>query len=170
MYRRIGALAGTGPALLAVGLPATANAGPASASCDTRVNNTVAKLLECVTLEGVREHQAALQSIADANGGIRAAGTPGYDASVAYVVDRLTAAGYAVTLDEFPFTYQPPATLRQTSPISATYATGAFTGSGNGTVTASVTAVDINLAPPRAERPAAARPRTSPASPRATSR
>jgi aminopeptidase Y len=29
-----------------------------SASCDTRVNNTHAKLLECVTLEGVRAHQA----------------------------------------------------------------------------------------------------------------
>ena len=112
------------------------------------MNNTVAKLLECVTLEGVRGHQAALQAIADANGGTRAAGTPGYEASVDYVVDRLTAAGYAVTLDEFPFTYQPPATLRQNAPVSATYQTGAFTGTGNGSVTASVTAVDINLAPP----------------------
>jgi Zn-dependent M28 family amino/carboxypeptidase len=147
MYRRIGALAGTA-ALLALGLPATASAGPAS--CETRVNNTVAKLLECVTLEGVREHQAALQAVADANGETRAAGTPGYEASVAYVVDRLTAAGYAVTLDEFPFTYQPPATLRQNTPVSATYQTGAFTGTGNGSVTAPVTAVDINLAPPRA--------------------
>ena len=74
MYRRIGALAGTA-ALLALGLPATASAGPAS--CETRVNNTIEKLLECVTLEGVREHQAAFQAIADANGGTRAAGTPG---------------------------------------------------------------------------------------------
>ena len=40
-------------------------------ACDTRVNNTFAKLLECVTLEGVREHQAALQGIVDANGGTR---------------------------------------------------------------------------------------------------
>ena len=149
MIRRLGALAGTA-ALLAVGLPAAANAGPASASCDTRVNNTVAKLLECVTLAGVREHQAALQAIADANGGIRAAGTPGYAASVTYVVDRLTAAGYAVTLDEFPFTYQPPATLTQDLPNSATYATGAFAGSSNDSVMASVTAVDINLAVPGA--------------------
>ena len=45
-----------------------------------RVNNTFNKLLECVTLDGVRSHQAALQAIADANGGTRAAGTPGYDA------------------------------------------------------------------------------------------
>ncbi len=58
-------------------------AGPES--CDQRVNNTHAKLLECVTLDGVREHQATFQAIADANNGIRTSGTPGYDASVDYV-------------------------------------------------------------------------------------
>ena len=68
-------------------------------ACDRRVNNTFAKLLECVTLDGVREHQAAFQSIADANGGTRAAGTPGYEASLQYVVDRLAVAGYQMTLD-----------------------------------------------------------------------
>ena len=91
-----------------------ANAAQSSPSCDSRVNNTHAKLLECVTLEGVREHQAAFQAIADANGGTRAAGTPGYDASVDYVVDRLTAAGYQVTLNAFPFVYIAPAVLQQT--------------------------------------------------------
>lgn len=121
-----------------------------SPACDTRVNNTHAKLMECITLEGVREHQAALQSIADANGGNRAAGTPGYDASVAYVVDKMEAAGYDVTLDEFPFTYVAPATLQQLSPISGVYETGPFTGTGYGSVTGSVTAVDINLTLPRA--------------------
>lgn len=125
-----------------------AMAGPAA--CDTRVNNTFAKLLECVTLGGVREHQAAFQAIADANGGIRASGTPGYDASVQYVVNRMTAAGYNVTLNAFPFVYVPPAVLQQLTPISATYETGAFTGTGYGDVTAAVTAVDINLVPPRA--------------------
>ena len=115
-----------------------------------RVNNTHAKLLECVTLAGVREHQAALQAIADANGGTRASGTPGYDASVQYVVDRMTAAGYSVTLNAFPFIYVPPSTLQQIAPIAATYETGPFTGSGSGSVTAAVTAVDINLTPPRA--------------------
>ena len=30
-------------------------------------------------------HERALQTIANANGGTRASGTPGYDASVAYV-------------------------------------------------------------------------------------
>ena len=41
-------------------------------------------------------------------------------------------------------------TLRQTAPILATYETGAFTGSGYGDATAAVTAVDVNLVPPRA--------------------
>jgi Zn-dependent M28 family amino/carboxypeptidase len=40
--------------------------------------------------------------------------------------------------------------LRQLAPTAATYETGAFIGSGNATVTAAVTAVDINLALPRA--------------------
>jgi Zn-dependent M28 family amino/carboxypeptidase len=121
-----------------------------SQACDSRVNNTHAKLLECVTLEGVREHQAALQAIADANGGTRASGTPGYGASVDYVVERLEAAGYSVTLNDFPFVYVPPAVLRQTALNAATYETGAFTGTGFGTVSAAVTAVDVNLVAPRA--------------------
>ena len=123
-------------------------AGPES--CDTRVNNTQAKLLECVTLEGVREHQAAFQAIATANDGTRAAGTPGYDASVEYVVEKMTAAGYNVTLDEFPFVFVPPALLQQLTPVNAVYQTGGFTGTGFGDVTAAVTPVDINLVPPRA--------------------
>ena len=123
-------------------------AGPES--CDSRVNNTHAKLLECVTLDGVREHQAAFQAIADANGGTRASGTPGYEDSVDYVVERMTAAGYNVTLDEFPFVFVPPPTLQQLTPVSATYETGAFTGSGSGNATAAVVAVDVNLVPPRA--------------------
>lgn len=122
-------------------------AGPAS--CDSRVNNTHEKLLECVTLEGVREHQAALQAIADANGGTRLAGTPGYEESVDYVVEKMTAAGYNVTLEDFPFVFTPPAVLEQTAPISETYETGAFTGTGFGTVSAIVTAVDVVLALPR---------------------
>lgn len=118
-------------------------AGPEA--CDTRSNNTQAKLLECVTLEGVREHQAAFQAIADANGGVRAAGTPGYDESLDYVVEKMTAAGYNVTLNAFPFVFVPPAVLQQLTPNTATYETGSFTGTGFGDVTANVTAVDLQL-------------------------
>lgn len=129
--------------------PGAAAAPPTPAACDARTNNTHSKLLECVTLAGVREHQAALQAIADANGGTRAAGTQGYEDSVDYVVERMTAAGYNVSLDPFPFVYIAPSTLQQTAPITATYETGAFTGTGFGIVSAAVTAIDINLVPPR---------------------
>jgi Zn-dependent M28 family amino/carboxypeptidase len=118
-------------------------------SCDTRVNNTHEKLLQCVTLSGVRRHQAALQAIADANGGVRAAGTPGYEQSVQYIVSQMTAAGYNVTLNAFPFTYVALPLLQQTALNTATYESGTFTGSAFGDVTAAVSAVDINLVPPR---------------------
>ena len=137
--------------IVLVALMATQFAAAGPESCDTRVNNTHDKLLECVTLEGVRAHQAAFQTIADANGGTRQAGTPGYDASVAYVKDTLEAAGYDVELNEFPFTFVPPATLIQTAPGDPVeYETGAFTGSGFGTVTGPVIPVDLALEPPRA--------------------
>jgi Zn-dependent M28 family amino/carboxypeptidase len=102
-----------------------------------------------MTLEGVREHQAALQEIADENGGTRAAGTPGYDASVDYVVDTLKAAGWTVSTDQFDFTVAQP--IRQLTPAPATtHAAGGVTGSTLGTVTAAVTPIDIKLVPPRA--------------------
>lgn len=134
------------PAALAVA-PAAQAGSPA---CAARTNNTEQKLLECVTLEGARAHQAALQAIADDNGDTRATGTSGYDASVNYVKEQLEAAGYQVELDAFDFLFFPPALLRQLTPSPATYETGVFTGSGFGDVTASVTPVDINLVPPRA--------------------
>jgi hypothetical protein len=77
---------------------------PPQLACDTRTNNTYEKLLECVRVEGVREHQAAFQGIAAANGGTRAAATPGYDASVDYVARTLRAAGWSVELQQFDFT------------------------------------------------------------------
>lgn len=67
-------------------------------------NNTVRKLTKAVTVDGVVDHLEALQDIADENGD-RAAGRPGYKASVDYVVEQLEAAGYDPTVQEFPFTY-----------------------------------------------------------------
>jgi Zn-dependent M28 family amino/carboxypeptidase len=135
---------------LGVMLPAgKAQAAPSQADCDARPNNTPQKMIECIRVGQVRAHQAALQAIADANGGTRAAGLPGYTASVDYVVDTLEAAGWNVTLDEFPFQFFPPGVLQQLTPVSATYETGVFTNSGTGDVTGSVIPVDIHLAPPR---------------------
>jgi Zn-dependent M28 family amino/carboxypeptidase len=131
-----------------------ADAKPAS-SCNHQNNNTYAKLLACVTLDGVRAHQARLQEIADANEdpfypGTRAAGTEGYANSVAYVAGRLEAAGYDVTLDPFEFEFNFPVELEQLTPVSASYESGSFTNGGNGDVTGAVIPVDINLTPPRA--------------------
>ena len=139
--------------LLAALLPGQASAQ--ANACENRTNNTYDKLLGCVTLEGVREHQAAFQAIADANNdefypGTRAAGTEGYSESVEYVAGLLRDAGYEVTLDPVEITFNFPAVLRQITPVGADYETGVFTGSGAGTVEGQVIPVDINLAPPRA--------------------
>ena len=115
-------------------------AGPAS--CDTRVNNTLEKLLECVTLDGVRAHQAALQEIADDNGGTRVSGSPGYDASVDYAVEIFEAAGYAVTVQEFQFqtfiSLSPPILEQVSPPPAGPIANNIMTYSGSGDVTAAV--------------------------------
>ena len=49
---------------------------------------------KAVKAESVFEHQADLETIADANGGTRDTRTPGYQASVDYVVDELESYGY----------------------------------------------------------------------------
>lgn len=126
-------------------VPAGAALAAPGKSCDARNNNTVAKLLECVSAEGALEHLEALQAIADENDDNRAAGTSGYEASVDYVVEVLEAAGWSVTIDEFPYTYVGPSTLTQITPVSAEYPTGPYTGSGAGDVTAAVTPVDLQL-------------------------
>jgi len=127
-------------------------AGTAEHSKCHRNNNSVSKLLECVTLEGVLEHERALQDIADAHGGTRASGTPGYDASVDYVEKRLKKAGYVVTRQ--PLTFNAfselgPSELQQVAPEEADYTYGEDFGATDqsepGDVTAPVTPVDLQL-------------------------
>ncbi len=48
----------------------------------------------------MRGHLEQLQALADAHGGHRSTGSPGYEASVDYVADQLEAAGLAVTRQE----------------------------------------------------------------------
>jgi Zn-dependent M28 family amino/carboxypeptidase len=139
--------------LTAIVLPAAASSAPPG--CDNRTNTTYQALLDCVTLEGVRAHQAEFQAIAAANDdpvypGTRAAGTEGYANSAAYVAGLLEDAGYDVTLDEFEFVFQFPAILRQLTPGTATdHPANPATGTGNGDVTAAVVPVDLNMTPPR---------------------
>ena len=100
MRKRFARVVGCAVALTVVS--AAAVASPAGADPN---NNNARKLTKAVTLEGVVEHLEALQAIADANGGNRAAGLPGYAGSVDYVVERLEAAGYAPTVQEFEFDF-----------------------------------------------------------------
>lgn len=53
------------------------------------------RLRSAIGIAALREHLEALQAIANEHGGTRATGTTGFDASVEYVVERLTAVGYA---------------------------------------------------------------------------
>ena len=54
-----------------------------------------------VTVDATMAHLGKLQEIADAHGGNRALGTPGYDASVDYVVNALRGRGFDVETPEF---------------------------------------------------------------------
>src|SRR4051794_10916133 len=141
---------GAGGLLIAAVLPVTAAQAGSGNGCENRNNNSYDKLLECVTLDGVRAHQEALQKIADNSDdpvypGTRAAGTEGYADSVDYVAGLLEKAGYEVTFDEVAFDFAFPATLRQLTPAEAEYETGVFTGSGSGAVQGNVIPIDINL-------------------------
>jgi Zn-dependent M28 family amino/carboxypeptidase len=149
---RVGVLAAVAVAAVLALPGGTALAAPSNAACDNRNNNTYDKLLECVRVEGVRAHQAALQAIANANGGNRFSGFPGYDASVDYVVETLEAAGYdpeVQAFDYLAFEVVGPSTLQQVAPGSITYREnvdfGAITQSDPGDVTAPVTPVDLQL-------------------------
>ena len=149
MYKRVFVVWAMLASFLIVSVPGV-SAGPNS--CDTRTNNTIDKLLECVTVDGVRVHQAAFQSIADANDGIRTSGTSGYDASVDYVAETMVAAGYDVTVQPFDFNtfiILGPSTLEQTAPGAEAYVEGVdyrlMSQTDSGDVAAPVTAVDLDL-------------------------
>jgi Zn-dependent M28 family amino/carboxypeptidase len=149
------AVAGTAGVLaLAGSVVAALPAGAAGGNgCDHRTNNTVAKLTDCVTLEGVMEHLEAFQGIADANGDTRASGTPGYTASADYVEHRLEDAGWTVTRQsfEFPYFQQASSAFARVAPTATPYVEGTdyavATYSGSGDVTAAVQAVDVTIPP-----------------------
>jgi Zn-dependent M28 family amino/carboxypeptidase len=98
-------------------------------------------------------HIEALQELATANGGNRAAGTPGHERSAEYVAQHLRDAGYAVRFEEFTFPFfrerSPPVltsgrdgTEGYAPPAEALRSLG---NSGSGDVTAPLQPVDIGL-------------------------
>jgi Zn-dependent M28 family amino/carboxypeptidase len=67
-----------------------------------------------VAAAGIQADLEALEAIADANGGVRTAGTAGYEASVDYVAGQLRDLGYAVQIPTFEmatFSEEPGASI-----------------------------------------------------------
>jgi hypothetical protein len=122
---------GAAAALITALLPGQAASAATRVACLDRANSTYTNLLECVSLNGVREHQAAFQKIADNSSepvypGTRAAVTVGYDDSVDYVGGMLRDAGYEVTLNPVEITFNFPPVLEQLTPNPEPYETGVF--------------------------------------------
>jgi Zn-dependent M28 family amino/carboxypeptidase len=118
------------------------------------------KLRNAVTVNGILEHERALQAIADANNDNRASSTSGYDASAAYVKARLESAGYNVTVQPFDFAfYQEPdpstSVFERVSPDPETYARGEdydlMEYSGAGDVTRKIVPTNDIVIPPSAQ-------------------
>ncbi|MES2818805.1 MAG: M28 family metallopeptidase [Pseudomonadota bacterium] len=116
------------------------------------LNSTPMGLPRCMQASNVMNHLQMLQDIATANGGTRAAGLPGYQASIDYVKATLEGAGYTVTQQAFPFNAfypQGPGTLQATAPSPDTYTWEEdftyLSQSDPGDVTASVATVDLQL-------------------------
>src|SRR5262245_35407056 len=75
------------------------SSAPAAVAAPPDVDST--RLERLVTVQGITEHQQALQGIADLNGGTRYTRTPGYTASAAYVKATLENAGYDARYEMF---------------------------------------------------------------------
>ena len=137
----------------AAGALACASAASAATPSDTKA------LRDAVTAGGITDHLEAFQTIADMNGGTRASGTPGYDASLSYVKNKLDATNYFNTrVQEFDFDFfqeTAPAQFERLSPTTRTYAlnddflTMEYSGSGN--VTGSIVPTNDIVLPPGAE-------------------
>ncbi|MGI9623325.1 MAG: M28 family peptidase [Acidimicrobiales bacterium] len=130
---------------LVAALPSAAAAAPSQAGCENRNLNQINKFLECVSGEDANVHLQAFQDIADANGGTRASGTPGYDLSVDYVVDLLEDAGLTVERQEFNFfSYEEISSSLSLDGASIETQTFSFSGSGD-VAAGNIVPVDLDL-------------------------
>ncbi len=130
------------------------------ADSKVRVDHRSEQLQKAVKVKNIREHQKALQRIADRNNGTRASGTSGFERSVAYVRHELREAGYRVQTLAFVFPFYQqnvPSVLEQTQPVIRAFAEADTDGngdfetmqySGSGNVTAVAQGVDGGLVLP----------------------
>ena len=107
-------------------------AAPAAVAKPPDVDSTA--LESAVTVEGILEHQKALQNIADGNFGNRYTRNSGYTASAAYVKATLEKAGYNARYEMFDMpTWEEtaPPVLQQVSPNGKTYRPGRAADDGS---------------------------------------
>ena len=112
-----------------------------AAQCSARANDTPALMLDCVTADAVQAHIERFSEIALANGGSRAAGTPGDEATAQYVASLLREAGYVVTtnrIDVESYDLTEPTVLEQGGAGGAAVENDVLMHSGSGDVTAAV--------------------------------
>jgi len=125
---------------------------PPSASAVDYVNTK--KIRNAVTVNGILAHERVLQRIANQNGGTRASGTPGYDASSKYVAATLKKAGYKVKVQEFTFPFfrtLAEGVSEQISPTAIDYETATLEYSGSGDVTGAIIPTNDIVIPPSPE-------------------
>jgi Zn-dependent M28 family amino/carboxypeptidase len=109
------------------------------------------RLRAAVGATGIRRHLTEFQRIADANGGNRAAGSPGDTASADYVLAQLRAAGYAPSVQTFTVpVFQvggAPVLIANGAPLrrGSDFDLAGYSGSGTGQ--ARVVPVDLRLPP-----------------------
>jgi len=126
------------------------------AACNGEGPSTV-DLGAAVEEDALMAHLGELEAIGDANGSTRVSGSPGYAASVDYIVSALEDAGYEVTLDAYDVGTWNLESVALTVGGTA-YTDGdegnegfeVFPYSGAGDVTANAVAVDVTV-PPGAE-------------------
>ena len=124
-------------------------AAPSQAGCESRTNNTYDKVLECVT--GRRGPRAPGGAPGDRR--CQRRDTGGRHDRILPRASTTSSSGWKRPAGTSSWTSsRSPSSrrrvLRQLTPVAATYATGAFTGTGAGDVTGNVIPVDINLTPP----------------------
>jgi Iap family predicted aminopeptidase len=107
---------------------------------------TPERVAGAVTEGRLVRHLRELQAVADAAGGTRAVGTPGFDGSVEYVLRVLREGGYEPELQRFTVQIsrelRPPTLELASGPLSPSRDYVALEYSGSGNVTAAVVPVD----------------------------
>ena len=113
--------------------------------CVTENFAEIDDVLLCINAGDAFVHLQAWQDIADANGGIRASGTPGYDASADYVATLLEEVGLIVTRQEFDFSlYTENSVLLTADGVDIETQSVSFAAAG-GVLDGQIVPVDLDL-------------------------